>query len=79
MATEHAVERLTDAVHKLTECYTDTAAFEETMRDRFALAIVAGWSADYDGADDARYARHVYDLAEALDTERRRRNSEDGR
>lgn len=65
-----------------------------TMLDRFAIALVGGiiqaahrrndrgplaFLPDLNATGRADFARAVYDLADALDAERRRRNEEDGR
>lgn len=79
------VERLAD---RLIDVMTDVEV--PTMRDRFAIAVasrarvadlVSITFTEQNSPNDveAEYARRVYELADALDAERRRRNEEDGR
>lgn len=59
------------------EKYFTTTDRPMTMRDRFALAVVAGHDHWVDGREHGDRARDVFDFAQALDDERKRRNAAD--
>jgi hypothetical protein len=82
----HAVQ-INETLKRIEERLADIGDATPTMRDRFALAIAMGDATttlderlmEDTGMTVEQYARRLYDVAEALDAERRRRNEEDGR
>lgn len=72
-------EQYADAIERA-ESEREASTTMPTIRDRFAIALVTGKSIGNESPEiHARGAKRVYDLAEALDAERRQRGGEDGR
>lgn len=75
-----------DAIDRLRNTFND---WQESPllspRDQFALAIVSATNVEGSHelrqykSDRAAFAKLVYDIAEALNEERRKRNAEDGK
>lgn len=70
---EH-MQRLADAAEVSLRPRLATIDDVVTMRDRFAIALVAG---DVYNPSDPDYAKDVYTIAGLLDVERKRRNAAD--